>query len=195
MYKVTIEVSDADLIDVVAENSIELIVNKIYDTLNSTLFIEYLTKKLSASIHKIALEQLSTVNTQEDVDASLYMNSMKTEINGSTIYLYNDSEIDTSTKIISPEKRAKYPLKLSLAQIVEYGIGYTGFINPLPIQVDWQYDVNDHGYKGWYYTDKSGKTFWTNGFEGRLVFLRLLYWLRDNAANIIAEYLNENMKD
>lgn len=195
MYKVTIEVSDADLIDVVAENSIEMIVQKIYDTLNTTNFIEYLTKKFSASLHKIAQEQLSTVNTQEDVDASLYMNSMKTEIDGSTIYLYNDSEIDTSTKIISPEKRANYPLKLSLAKIVEYGIGYTGFINPLPIQVDWQYDVNDHGYKGWYYTDKSGKTFWTNGFEGRLVFLKLLYWIRDNAANIIAEYLNENMKD
>ena len=70
MYKVTIEVSDTDLIDVVAENSMEIIVQKIYDTLNTTHFIEYLTKKFSASLHKIAQEQLSTVNTQEDIDAS-----------------------------------------------------------------------------------------------------------------------------
>lgn len=194
MNKIDIEIPE--VLSSYAEEYIgEIIASKIYSLIESPKFMKYVGDKLLNQVKTIAVQQLTTVNTQEDIDASNYMNSMKVEINNDTIYLYNDSVIDTSTREISEEKRMNYPLQLSLAKIVEYGIGYTGSINATSyVSEDWQYDVNEHGYKGWYYKS-NGQVFWTNGYEGRFVFLKMLNWIEENISSIIAEYLNENLKD
>lgn len=57
------------------------------------------------------------------------------------------------------------------AAFAEYGIGVIGAENPHPeasVQ-GWQYDVNKHGRKGWYYnkgTRENPDIYWTAGYAG-----------------------------
>lgn len=186
MKKYNIDLSVNDFI------KLEKIIDDIDNKLFSDDFMKYVANKCMELLKKIAISKLSTVNTQEDIDASKYMNSMNMKIEKNTIYLYNNATIDTSTRKISDDKRANYPLQLSLAKIVEFGIGYTGSIrnNGRTNDEDWQYDVNEHGYKGWYY-ENNGQTFWTNGFEGRFVFLTLVNEIQNNISKWINEYLEK----
>ena len=85
--------------------------------------------------------------------------------------------------------KANYPAQLSLAKIVEYGIGYTGMRTDQTEVEDWEYDVNNHGYRGWYYEDSNGQIHWTNGFEGRLIFLNLKKAILNNIEKWINEYI------
>ena len=54
------------------------------------------------------------------------------------------------------------------AVYVEFGTGVVGKQSPHPNPQGWQYDVNNHGDKGWvYYDDESGEFRWTKGVESR----------------------------
>ena len=54
------------------------------------------------------------------------------------------------------------------AAYVEFGTGVVGSQSPHPVPQSWQYDVNNHGNKGWvYYDDYSGEFRWTKGFKSR----------------------------
>lgn len=51
---------------------------------------------------------------------------------------------------------------------VEFGTGVVGSQSPHPDPQGWQYDVNNHGDKGWvYYDEKAMKWRWTKGFKSR----------------------------
>jgi hypothetical protein len=193
-----ITVDNELLVDVAIDIAVDGIIDEIIDKLNSREFLDYLAKILQQELNNIAISRLTTV-TEEDADKSLYLNSMKLDIDYSNqiITLYNDAEIDTSTRNISEEKRANYPLKLSLASIVEFGIGYTGSNSEAAQKLDmfenndWQYDVNNHGAEGWYYKDPdSDRYFWTNGFEGRQVFIGLIEWIENNISQVIDKYID-----
>ena len=195
----SIEVDSELMADVAVEIIIDQIVEDLTNELNSPKFLDYLAKVLEQQLRDIAVSKLTTVSP-EDADKSLYLNSMKLDIDysNSIITLYNDSEIDTSTRNISDEKRANYPLKLSLASIVEFGIGYTGANSEAATKLDmfenndWEYDVNNHGAKGWYYQDpKTNRYFWTNGFEGRQVFIGLIEWIENNITKVIQDYVDK----
>lgn len=183
-----IKVPNEYLVDYAIELGINEYTNELYEILEDKELFNFLAKRLSEELKKIAITKLSTINTDEDVDASVYLNSMKFEINNNEICFYNNAKVDLSTKNISPEKRANYTT-LSLAKIVEYGIGYTGLMNTSPAPTDWEYDVNNHGYKGWSFKDNAGRTFWTNGFEGRLIYYTFMNYIRDNIAGLIKEYI------
>lgn len=160
---------------------------------------EYIAEKCMKELNEITLEKLTTVD-EENIDTSYYASRHQYKIEGNTIYIYNDSTIDISSKNMSEVTKAKYPAQLSLAKIVEYGIGYTGAnftVIPegtaLPSD-NWEYDVNNHGYKGWYYTDENGEVIWTNGFEGRLIYHELVSRIKRNASKWISEYIGKNIK-
>jgi hypothetical protein len=56
------------------------------------------------------------------------------------------------------------------APYVEFGTGLIGSQNPHPDAslVNWKYDVNEHGEKGWaYYNDRDGRWHWTKGMQSR----------------------------
>ena len=54
------------------------------------------------------------------------------------------------------------------AAYVEFGTGVVGSQSPHPNPQGWQYDVNNHGDKGWVYYDEDGGKFrWTKGFKSR----------------------------
>ena len=160
---------------------------------------EYIAEKCMKELNEITLEKLTTVD-EENIDTSYYASRHQYKIEGNIIYIYNDSTIDISSKNMSEVTKAKYPAQLSLAKIVEYGIGYTGAnftVIPegtaLPSD-NWEYDVNNHGYKGWYYTDENGEVIWTNGFEGRLIYHELVSRIKRNASKWISEYIGKNIK-
>lgn len=54
------------------------------------------------------------------------------------------------------------------AAYVEFGTGVVGSRSPHPNPQGWQYDINQHGDKGWvYHDDESGEFRWTKGFKSR----------------------------
>ena len=54
------------------------------------------------------------------------------------------------------------------AVFVEFGTGIVGQTSPHPDPKDWQYDINNHGEKGWwYFNDRDQKWHWTKGIESR----------------------------
>lgn len=190
-YKLEYELDTKD-IDLMIEN-----IDKTANSLTSKKLLKYIADKCQKELKNISLRNLSTINSKEDINKSLYMNSNKIEIDyeNMEIILYNDSEINISEKNISPQKLANYPLKLSLAQIVEFGIGYTGSLNARnEVDSSWQYDVNNHGYKGWYYKDENGIIHWTNGYAGRYIYLKLKEYVEKNIKTWLADYVNNKTK-
>jgi len=168
--------------------------DKIPKLLQSQDFKKYIGERLQESLKFIQKTSLTTINTDEDVEMSNYMNSNHLEIQDDVIYIYNDAMIDISTKNMKETTKAKYPAQLSLAKIVEYGIGYTGgAFTPQEDVEDWEYDVNGHGVQGWYYRDESGNLHWTNGFAGRLIFSKLKKFVEAYIGNWITDYLNEKL--
>lgn len=167
--------------------------------LTSKEIYEYIAEKCMKILNEITIERLSTYS-KEDIDTSYYASRHQYKIEGSTIYIFNDSKIDISSKNMSEITKAKYPAQLSLAKIVEYGIGYTGANftltpdgSPLPND-NWEYDINNHGSKGWYYTDEKGEVVWTNGFAGRLIFNELAVKVKKNARRWVTEYVRSKIK-
>lgn len=167
--------------------------------LTSKELYEFIAKKCIEELNEISAERLSTYD-KENIDLSYYVSRHQYKIEGDKIIIFNDSTIDISSKNMSETTKAKYPAQLSLAKIVEYGIGYTGAnftVVPsdsiLPND-DWAYDVNNHGFKGWYYIDDNGEVVWTNGFEGRLIFNELVNRIKQNAGKWVNEYIKKNIK-
>ncbi len=168
--------------------------DKIPKILESQEFKQYLGERLEEALKFIQRTSLTTVNTDEDVEMSTYMNSNHLEIENDTVYIYNDATIDISSKNMSETTKARYPAQLSLAKIVEYGIGYTGgAFTPQDEVEDWQYDVNGHGVKGWYYKGNDGEIHWTNGFAGRMIFYKLKEFVKAYIEKWIIDYMNEKI--
>ena len=162
--------------------------------LTSKEIYKYIAEKCMKTLNEITAEKLSSYG-KENIDTSYYASRHQYKIEGSTIYIFNDSKIDISSKNMSETTKSKYPAQLSLAKIVEYGIGYTGANFTVvpegsPLRNDeWEYDINNHGYRGWYYTNENGEVVWTNGFAGRLIFNDLAIRVKKNARRWVTEYV------
>ena len=99
----------------------------------------------------VAIAQLKILSFDAVMSGEL-LDSMNLESgtivsNGSTYYIYTDCE---------------------WAKFVEFGAGITGAENPHPDVglINWKYDTNSHGEKGWYYF-KNGEWHWTKGMPSR----------------------------
>lgn len=82
------------------------------------------------------------------------------------------------------------------AVYVEYGTGIVGLESPHPDpqSANWEYDVNQHGEKGWLYlkkTDNGNKFRWTKGMPARPFMFNTLRWLEQNAPAIASELLSQ----
>jgi hypothetical protein len=66
---------------------------------------------------------------------------------------------------------------------VEFGTGVVGERNPHPEPIEgWQYDVNEHGDKGWwYFNERDQKWHWTKGMVSRPFMYNTLQLLRAEA--------------
>ena len=169
-------------------------------SIRSQKFRKFIADKLMNELTQIQRQSLTTVNSELEEMLSNYMTSNHVLIGGKddeTILIYNDAMIDVSQKNMSEETKANYPgMTLSLAKLVEYGMGYTGLTStPNQEEVeDWEYDVNNHGYRGWYYYGDDGERYWTNGFAGRMIFYQLKQRTEEKIFDWIAEYwVNESI--
>ena len=69
---------------------------------------------------------------------------------------------------------------------VEFGTGIVGEGSPHPAPEGWEYDINGHGEKGWwYFNERDQKWHWTKGIESRPfmynTFLELQRLAKDEA--------------
>ena len=173
---------------------LQRILSNINTLITDKKILEYIGNKCKKELEKICVQNLTTLD-EKNLDTSDYMRNNNLKIEDDTIILYNNSKIDISSKNMKETTKANYPAQLSLAKIVEYGIGYTGDLKTDKTEVeDWEYDVNRHGYKGWYYIDDSGQTVWTNGFEGRLIYYKLQNNIKQNIGKWIKEYVELKLK-
>ena len=191
----TIKVNSKSQVEVATIIAIDEIKKKLIKTLQNDNFYKYIGGILERQFYLIAHRELVTLSEQEDFDNSEYINSFHLEIKDNVVRIYNDAMVDLSNKTISDEKRANYT-ELSLASIVEYGIGYQGSFTQQTTQGEdnWQYDINNHGLSGWYY-QKDGEWRFSNGYEGKLIFYKILTYFRENMTEIIADYLKNNLKE
>lgn len=78
------------------------------------------------------------------------------------------------------------------AVYVEYGTGIVGEASPNDNpegEIEWSYDINNHGDKGWwYYATIDGKSgfHWTKGMPARPFMYNTLRWLQQNAPDVAA---------
>ena len=157
-------------------------------------FRKFIADKCMTELLQIQRQCLTTIDSELDEFLSNYMTSNHVQIGGkddNTILIYNDAMIDVSAKNMSEQTKANYPgMTLSLAQLVEYGMGYTGLtFTPHQEEVEgWEYDVNNHGYSGWYYYDNNGERYWSNGFAGRMIFYQLKQHVEEKIDDWILEY-------
>lgn len=171
-----------------------------YITLNmvkmfeSDKFKQFLLEKCKKVLDAICDMSFPVENEPSSIQAD-YMSGMGYTIEDDTIILYNESEINVEEKNISETTKAKYPAQLSLAKIIEYGIGYTGAQSSIAKSEveDWEYDKNKHSVNGWYYKDDAGNIIWTNGFAGRFIFYKLRIQVEDYIDDWILEYIEKEM--
>lgn len=171
-------------------------INKI---LNSKELREYLGDKCYKALQKIQGEKLTFEGGIEEMILSEYLlsNHLEIDYDKDIIYVYNDAKIDVANanSFFNETTKENYPAQLSLAKMVEYGVGIVGSFTPHQEVVEnWGYDLNGHGDKGWYYKDANGKARWTKGYEGRLVFYSLVQYIKENVSAWITEYLIDNIR-
>ena len=182
-------------VDILSEtdlDSVDKMLYKLENLFDDNKFKEFLLNK-SKKLLKNICEMNLPIESEASPIQNDYMNNMKTEITDDSIILYNDSVINIDEKNMSETTKAKYPAQLSLAKIIEFGIGYSGSQSILTSEAeDWEYDVNNHGVEGWYYKDDAGNIHWTNGFEGRFIFFKLAENIKQYIGDWIAEYIEIN---
>lgn len=171
--------------------------------LSSMEFKQFLLEKCKKAREKVMLERdiahiedVNDTSNQEKVDA--YTSGNKEEISGNTITLYNDSVIDigSSNTFFNEEYRdTHYPSELSLAELVEYGVGLVGANSSLNIGDEWEYMVNggrDYS-EGWYYKSDNNAPQLTKGSEGKYIYYYLTKFVEDNVEDWVKEFLEEKI--
>lgn len=151
-------------------------------------FLEYLQDKSFQVLTQITNQNLNSDELGEYVHT--YRNSHQKAIEGDTIYLWNETMVDLDSLNLSEKTKQNYSKGLSLAKIVEYGTGVLGSRSEASQYADnWEYDVNGHGDKGWFYQDMSGKLHFTRGIEGRLIFYKTKQEIEKNFGKWVTEYI------
>lgn len=163
---------------------------KLSDSFGSKEMMEFLGDECERTLYKITNENLTTV---EDLEVSEYAKNHQKEIKNNTITLSNGTMADLSE--LSSETLANYPNGFSIAKAVEYGtgvVGSTGVAKDLAMKDGWEYDINEHGNKGWYYK-KNGNIYWTKGFEGRLIYYRTAKEIEKESYHWIMQYIGKKI--
>lgn len=171
-------------------NELKKKISNLKQLINTEDFISYLCLKCYEVLNKVTKERLNS--DEEGMYYHSYRTNHKKEIIDNDIYLWNDTMVDLSS--LSENTLANYPKGLSLAKIVEYGTGIVGADSEASKYAkDWQYDVNNHGTKGWFYVDSSGILHWTKGIPGKLIFYETKRRIEENIRQWVIDYSKEKL--
>lgn len=166
---------------------------RISKALESKELKDFLANKILITLNNICEMNFPIENENPNIKEK-YMSGIGYEIKyeDDCIIVYNDSVINIEEKNMKPTTKARYPAQLSLAKIVEYGIGIVGSQSMYAnLAEDWEYDVRNHGSNGWFYKDDNGNIVWTDGFRGRFIFYKLVENVKEFASQWIEEYIEK----
>lgn len=166
--------------------------------LSSKDFHDYIEKKCLTILNDLTGELL--LNNSKY--AGVYMQAHKAKVEGDKLTISNDAIVSLS-QILAENYTESSRIRLAenyadgfdLAKAVEYGTGIVGASSAASAyasQDDWNYDVNNHGEKGWFYKS-DGNVYWTKGYTGTLIYERAIQRIDEEIDDWIAEYL-ENIK-
>lgn len=150
-------------------------------------FMEYIAQKSKETLDRITAQNISGYKE----DTGSYASNHQIEVNQDEIVLFNNTKADLSH--LSEKTRVNYPDGFSIAKAVEYGTGIVGQESDASSKaIGWTYDVNNHGYKGWFY-EKNGKIYWTKGMAGKLIYYKTKLEIEKNVEKWILEYIDNNL--
>ena len=165
--------------------------NKVMQILSSRELLEYMKPKIEEILNDVTSRSLNSGEYSKDNNQ--YRRNHKVEIKDKKIQVYNRTILDQSR--LMGEFAESYPNGFNLAKAVEYGVGYQGaqgFASSVASS-DWQYDVNNHGIRGWIYKDEQGNVHRTNGWTGALIFYKTKQEVIKEAPKWIKEYVNNKL--
>lgn len=161
----------------------------IENAIQSQEFVEFIADKAKQTLLEVQNERLSTEDRGSEDE---YRRSHRYKIERDRIYLFNHATI--SQDKMGESYRQFYPNGFDLAKAVEYGVGIVGAGSSGAEQASkdgWQYDVNGHGYKGWFYEDENGNKVWTNGYSGRLIYYNTTERIKTKINSWTKEFLEK----
>ena len=182
-------------IDVFSEASLkefDNVLEQLETMFDTEEFKEYILEKSQAELDRICTESLHNLESY-DIEGH-YLGGMYTMIEDDTIILGNNSMVDIEGKNMSPEAKLRYSTGLSLAKIVEFGVGAKGTSDESwEVNVNQQEHMTKYGRDGWYYVDESGNIHWTTGIEGKFIFYKLSESIKQNIQEWVNEYIENNL--
>lgn len=159
--------------------SINLVLNENSFRNASNQMIQY-AMKLEVC-EKIVLQRLADYAKQQ----------MQNYLNESTPFA--TGELISTISIEMGEHFARIFTDSEYAKYVEFGTGIEGSNSPHPKKPSgWNYDINSHGEKGWVYTAKDGKTYWTRGEIAHQFAYKAYLDLKQNYVRLAKQVLKEN---
>lgn len=173
--------------------------NKVGKALSSKEFFDYIKKKCEDILDDLTKNLLNSGGDLENGYLHIYRNSHKVDVNGEEIVISNNALVSLG-QILAENYTESSKIKLAqnyangfdLAKAVEYGTGVVGassFASAMASQDDWEYDLNNHGNKGWFYRS-NGNIYWSKGYTGTLIYERAIQKIEENVDDWIAEYIN-----
>ena len=164
------------------------VIQEINDSLQSEEFKHFLLEKCKQELDAIIRQKL--VDVESDI-MQIYPDGNSTKIGSDYIELFNNSMVDLSN--LGEKALQNYTSGLSMAKLVEFGTGVVGAASEASSYAeDWEYDVNSHGNKGWYY-QKDGMIYWSRGMEGKLIYHTLQLKIEEKISGWIEEYLQDKI--
>lgn len=158
---------------------------------NSIEFMQYLGNKCKQTLDEVTSKNMSGDESNMVKD---YVDGHQLLVNVKEIILYNNTT-DNNLDGMSENTKANYPNGFSIAKAVEYGVGIVGASSAGAKEAkDWQYDLNNHNTKGWFYKTSNGLYAWSMGYEGRLIYLKTKLEIEQHIPQWIEDYINNNLK-
>lgn len=164
---------------------------RVMQILSSRELLEYLVPKIQEILNNVTARSLNSGEYSHD--SNKYRGNHKVEIKDDKIQVYNKTILDQSQ--LMGEFAESYPNGFNLSKAVEYGVGYQGsqgFASTIASN-DWQYDINNHGVRGWIYKDDNGNIHRTNGWTGALIFYKTKQEVMEKVPSWIREYVNKKL--
>ena len=157
-----------NLLDALDVQTLEKDLDKIAKTFSKKEFRKFIGDKCIKELRKISDEQLAGIDENDIAFSELIKYKMLHQMEvGEDYVLFNDTMADLSH--LNPETASKYPDGLSMAKLIEYGMGINGIS-----QDDWQTQMNpnrDYS-KKWAYR-RYGNLYMSLGIEGKMIYDKL----------------------
>lgn len=163
---------------------------KVYESRD---FKEFIANKCKEELLDIGNYTLVTFDEHSVFDAKVreYEANHRRRMGPGYLEIYNDTTLNVDEMFwVSDKTIMNYIMGISIAKIIEYGTGLKG-----TSQSDWQTNVNHYPH-GWHYTNPdTWEGTYTNGLEGRFIYLKLTDAIAKNFGDWYKEYMRTRKED